>query len=99
MSRYLRDCIIHRWTSLFSTFSPFANIYTYIDVHEHVFVYIYNIYIYSFVFCIYIYTETEMANLCLFAANGNGKRKFDFLGQQTINVNDVCFFSKFAHLC
>ncbi len=33
----------------------------------------------------FLQTETETANFCLFAANGNGKRKFVFLGRQTIN--------------
>jgi hypothetical protein len=30
-------------------------------------------------------TENRMSNFRLFAANGNGKRKFVFLGRQTIN--------------
>jgi hypothetical protein len=42
--------------------------------------------------------KTEMANFCLFAANGNGKWKFVFLGRQTTNIIDDCCFSKCAHL-
>jgi hypothetical protein len=42
-----------------------------------------------------------MANIRFFPANGNGQRKFVFLGQQTINgtVIDYRFFSKRANLC
>jgi hypothetical protein len=31
--------------------------------------------------------KTETANFRLFATKGNGKRKFVFIGQQTINSN------------
>jgi hypothetical protein len=49
----------------------------------------------GFVCCI---QKTEMANFCLFAANGNEKWKFVFLGRQTINIINDCCFSKCAHL-
>ncbi len=46
----------------------------------------------------YIYIQKtelkENGNFRLFAANGNGKWKFDFLGRQRYTVNDVCRFSK-----
>ncbi len=51
---------------------------------------------------------TGNGNLCLCAANGNdilpfvvenGKRKFVFLGRQTINGNRRSLFQKRAHLC
>ncbi len=44
-----------------------------------------------FVFC---KRKTEMANLRLFAANGNGKRLFVFLSRQTINCNRRLLFQK-----
>jgi hypothetical protein len=34
--------------------------------------------------------KTETANFRLFAVNGNGKRKFVLVGQQTINGNRQC---------
>jgi hypothetical protein len=37
-------------------------------------------------------------NFRLFSANGNVKRKFVFLGRQTINGNRRLLFSKNAHL-
>jgi hypothetical protein len=36
--------------------------------------------------------KKETANFRLFAANRNGKRKFAFLGRQTINVNQLLLF-------
>jgi hypothetical protein len=42
--------------------------------------------------------QTENANFHLFAVNINGKRKFAFLGRQSIKVNDYCSLSKHAHL-
>ncbi len=36
--------------------------------------------------------ETETANFRLFAANGDGKRKSIFLGQQTINGHRLLLF-------
>jgi hypothetical protein len=38
--------------------------------------------------------KKEMANSCLFAANGNGKRKFVFLSRQTINGNRRLVFQQ-----
>ncbi len=35
---------------------------------------------------------TESSNFRLFAAKGNGKRKFVFLGQQTMNSNQQLLF-------
>ncbi len=43
----------------------------------------------SFVFCKW---KTETANFCLLEANENGKQKFVFLGQQTINGNRRLLF-------
>jgi hypothetical protein len=43
------------------------------------------------VYCIYK-RETETANFRLFAANGNRKLKFVFLGQQTISGNRRLLF-------
>ncbi len=42
--------------------------------------------------------KTPMANFHLFAVNINGKRKFAFLGRQTIKVNDYCCLSKHTRL-
>ncbi len=48
--------------------------------------YIYIIYIVPFWVYTYIYIKKmETANFRLFGAGGNGKRKFVFLGRQTIN--------------
>ncbi len=47
----------------------------------------------------HIYIYTEISHFRLFAANGNGKWKFVFFGQQTINGNLwYCCFSKCAYL-
>ncbi len=43
--------------------------------------------------------KTETANFPLFAAKGNGKWKFVFLGRQTINSHQNCCCSQHAHLC
>jgi hypothetical protein len=43
--------------------------------------------------------KTEMANFRLFAANGNGKRKFVSLLANDKMVIDDCCFSKCSHLC
>jgi hypothetical protein len=40
-----------------------------------------------------------MANFRLIAANGNGKRKFDFFGSKMIKVIGKGCFNKCAHLC
>ncbi len=45
----------------------------------------FSVYIYIYIYIYIFIWETEMANFCLFPANGNRKRKFDFLGQQTMN--------------
>ncbi len=38
--------------------------------------------------------NTETANFRLFAANGNGNRKFVYLGRQTINSNERLLFQQ-----
>ncbi len=38
--------------------------------------------------------QTEPANFCLFAAKGNGKQKFVFLGRQTLNGNRSLLFQQ-----
>jgi hypothetical protein len=43
--------------------------------------------------------KTETANFSLFAANGNGKQTFVFLGWKTINGNRRLLFQQSAHLC
>jgi hypothetical protein len=42
--------------------------------------------------------KMKTENFRLFSANGNVKRKFVFLGRQTINGNRRLLFSKNAHL-
>ncbi len=43
-------------------------------------------------------SDTETTNNRLFAAKGNGKRKFVFLGQQMISGSRRLLFCKRAHL-
>ncbi len=43
--------------------------------------------------------KMETVNLCVFAANGNGKQKFVFLCQQTVNGNWWLLFQQWCPLC
>ncbi len=67
---------------------PFPSVYAELTENGTLFIYIYthsvpfSVYIYISTY-IHTYTVLKNGNFPLFAANGNGKRKFVFLGQQT----------------
>ncbi len=60
--------------------------HTYIDVYEYAYKYMY-------ICTVYIQkTELTENNFHVFAANGNGKRKFVFLGWQKVKSNRRLLF-------
>jgi hypothetical protein len=62
-----------------------------------VFMYICIVYMLLFKYTVYIFPENRTNgkwNFRLFAANGNGKQKFVFLGRQMINVNRRLLFQR-----
>ncbi len=57
----------------------------------HIYILYTDIYIYIYI-CIHIYVNTENGHFRLFAANGNGKWNYVFIGRQEINGNRRLLF-------
>jgi hypothetical protein len=64
-------------------------IYRYEDIYIYIYIHIYVLPV-QFIQCIYIY---------IYANGTNEKRKFVFLGRQTINGNRCLLYEQRAHLC
>jgi hypothetical protein len=93
------------WKSFGSLCSCTAYIYMYIFIDNYIYIYIVyvNVYVpYMYMYgYVYMYTYilvyiciTENSNFCLFAVNGNGKRKLIFLGWRTMKDNRRSLFQQ-----
>ncbi len=104
--QYVYGMCVGVWGGVCVCVCIYIHIYVHIYIYIYMCTYVYSRYILKLLFLFSVCSkQTEIsvcllqmknatANFSLFAANGNGKQNFVFLGQQTINGNRQLLFQQ-----